>query len=160
MFEVTSYGYPESIMTFENRQIDYGPKTNNFRQWTELDYSVEDLVPLRKTRRAGDFNNYSYAGFEFTLQRHIGNYIVYNHMPSGLFVCISWISFVVPIEVIPGRMALLVTLLLVLVNIFNSTHHNEPHARGITAVSGICKSLHQTFWYFPINKWKKFLSKF
>ena len=105
--------------------------------------------------RAGDFNNYSYAGFEFTLKRHIGKYIVYNHMPSGLFVCISWISFVVPIEVIPGRMALLITLLLVLINIFNSIHHSEPLASGITAVSGICKSLHQKV--FSINKWNNFV---
>jgi hypothetical protein len=33
---------------------------------------------------------------------------------SGLFVVVSWISFVVPPDVIPGRMALLITLFLVL----------------------------------------------
>ncbi len=32
----------------------------------------------------------------------------------GLFVVVSWISFVVPPDVIPGRMALLITLFLVL----------------------------------------------
>ena len=32
---------------------------------------------------------------------------------------VSWISFVVPPDVIPGRMALLITLFLVLTNIFN-----------------------------------------
>jgi hypothetical protein len=39
---------------------------------------------------------------------------------SGLFVIVSWISFLIPMDVIPGRMALLVTLFLVLVNIFNT----------------------------------------
>lgn len=48
----------------------------------------------------------------------------------GLFVVVSWISFVVPPDVIPGRMALLVTLFLVLVNIFNSVTTNTPKAEG------------------------------
>ena len=49
---------------------------------------------------------------------------------AGLFVVVSWISFVVPPEVIPGRMALLVTLFLVLVNIFNTVTSNTPKAEG------------------------------
>jgi hypothetical protein len=36
------------------------------------------------------------------------------HDVAGLFVVVSWISFVVPPDVIPGRMALLITLFLVL----------------------------------------------
>ena len=36
---------------------------------------------------------------------------------------VSWISFVVPPDVIPGRMALLITLFLVLVNIFNTVNN-------------------------------------
>ena len=49
---------------------------------------------------------------------------------SGLFVVVSWISFVVPPDVIPGRMALLITLFLVLVNIFNTVTTNTPKAEG------------------------------
>ena len=49
----------------------------------------------------------------------------------GLFVVVSWISFVVPPDVIPGRMALLITLFLVLVNIFNSVTTNTPKAEGM-----------------------------
>ncbi len=45
---------------------------------------------------------------------------------------VSWISFVVPPDVIPGRMALLVTLFLVLVNIFNTVTSNTPKAEGST----------------------------
>ena len=43
---------------------------------------------------------------------------------------VSWISFVVPPDVIPGRMALLITLFLVLVNIFNNITTNTPKAEG------------------------------
>ena len=49
---------------------------------------------------------------------------------TGLFVVVSWISFVVPPDVIPGRMGLLITLFLVLVNIFNSVTTNTPKAEG------------------------------
>lgn len=56
--------------------------------------------------------------------------IFFNYEISGLFVVVSWISFVVPPDVIPGRMALLITLFLVLVNIFNSVTTNTPKAEG------------------------------
>ena len=60
------------------------------------------------------------AGFELTLQRKVSHYIITYYLPSGMFVIVSWISFLVPPEIVPGRMTLLVTVFLVLVNIFNS----------------------------------------
>ena len=42
------------------------------------------------------------------------------YLPCILFVCVSWVSFLIKPEMVPGRMALLVTLFLVLVNIFNT----------------------------------------
>ena len=68
----------------------------------------------------------SLAGFEMILTRHVSHYIITYYLPSGLFVVVSWISFLVPPDVIPGRMALLVTLFLVLVNIFNNVTTNTP----------------------------------
>ena len=43
-----------------------------------------------------------------------------------MFVIVSWISFLVPPESVPGRMTILVTVFLVLVNIFNSITSNIP----------------------------------
>jgi hypothetical protein len=43
-----------------------------------------------------------------------------------LFVCVSWVSFLIRPLVVPGRMALLVTLFLVLVNIFNNVRSMAP----------------------------------
>ena len=56
--------------------------------------------------------------------------VLANNSCLGLFVVVSWISFVVPPDVIPGRMALLITLFLVLVNIFNTVTTNTPKAEG------------------------------
>ena len=53
----------------------------------------------------------------------------------GLFVVVSWVSFLVPPEVVPGRMAMLITLFLVLINIFNTVTTNSPNAEGMNAIT-------------------------
>ena len=60
---------------------------------------------------------------------------------------VSWISFVVPPDVIPGRMALLITLFLVLVNIFNSVTTNTPKAEGNHIISYHCTEMKFVFEY-------------
>ena len=74
--------------------------------------------------------NYSVAGFELTLSRKMMHYIITCYLPSGMFVVVSWISFLVPPDIVPGRMALLVTVFLVLINIFNTITTNIPKADG------------------------------
>ena len=45
-------------------------------------------------------------------------------------MCVCRISFLVNPEVIPGRMTLLVTIFLVLINIFNTIQTNSPKVRS------------------------------
>ena len=91
--------------------------------------------------------NYSVAGFELTLRRKVSHYIITYYLPSGMFVIVSWISFLVPPEIVPGRMTLLVTVFLVLVNIFNTITTNIPKAEGLTGntMKGGKKLSFQTF---------------
>ena len=51
-----------------------------------------------------------------------------------MFVLVSWISLLIPPENVPGRMALLITVFLVLVNIFNTITTNIPKAERLTAI--------------------------
>ena len=67
----------------------------------------------------GEIGNFSITGIEIKFVRHKGKYLYVYYLPSGLFVVVSWVSFLVPPEIIPGRMAMLITLFLVLTNIFN-----------------------------------------
>ena len=60
--------------------------------------------------------NYSVTGFEMILTRRMSHYMITYYLPSSLFVVVSWTSFLIPSDDIQGRMALLVTLFLVLVN--------------------------------------------
>ena len=36
------------------------------------------------------------------LQRHVMSYIITYYLPSGLFVVVSWISFLIPPDIVPG----------------------------------------------------------
>ena len=74
------------------------------------------------------------TGFKLTLRRKMGFYIITYYFPTGMFVIVSWISFLVPPESVPGRMTILVTVFLCLVNIFNSITNKIPKADGLTAI--------------------------
>ena len=120
-----------------------------------LDYqiTIKDLKP-EETHYLALGMNYSVAGFEMILQRKMSFYIVTYYLPSGLFVVVSWISFLVNPEVIPGRMTLLVTIFLVLINIFNTIQTNSPKAEGLTGMYlmsfyGIREKISQS-WPWPV----------
>ncbi|XP_055387563.1 glycine receptor subunit alpha-2-like isoform X1 [Condylostylus longicornis] len=68
------------------------------------------------------------ARLEITLSREVKSYLLENYLPSTLFVSMSWGSFVVVPEVVPGRMVLLVTTLLSLITMFDTVRNNSPDA--------------------------------
>ena len=55
------------------------------------------------------------------------------------FIFLFWIklqiSFTISYEFIPGRMTLLITILLCLINIFNSITSESPYAKSFTSIS-------------------------
>ena len=133
-FQVGSYSYDDTRMVFITESAGYtSPKTANS---IALDYAItiNELRPEDEVFQGGSLGNFSLAGFEMVLHRYVSTYIITYYLPSGLFVIVSWISFLIPMDVIPGRMALLVTLFLVLVNIFNTVTTNTPKAEGLTAI--------------------------
>lgn len=65
---------------------------------------------------------------EITLSREVKSYLLENYLPSTLFVSMSWGSFVVVPEIVPGRMVLLVTTLLSLITMFDTVRNNSPDA--------------------------------
>ena len=120
-------------MTFNASLLTYNDTLRN----TILDYNVE-LEPLKSKDSVfvwQSIGNYSLTGYEMTLKRNSLKYIVNYYLPSGLFVIVSWVSFLIPPEIVPGRMTLLVTIFLVLINIFNNVTSNSPNVEGLTAIS-------------------------
>ena len=68
------------------------------------------------------------------MRRNSLHYIITWYIPSGMFVIVSWVSFLIPPENVPGRMALLITVFLVLVNIFNAITTHIASVEGLTAM--------------------------
>merc|ERR1719474_1372983 len=95
-----------------------------------------DIQPLPEHRRIvrGSSSNYSAYGFEILLSRSLGPFILSVYLPSAMFVMMSWVSFFVPPDIVPARIVLLVTLCLVLINMFNSTTTRIPVSNAVTAM--------------------------
>nr|CAD7453774.1 unnamed protein product [Timema tahoe] len=77
------------------------------------------------------WGNSSTLRLYLTLDRELTPHLLETYLPTGLFVIISWGSFTVKPENVPGRMVLLVTNLLSLVTLFESVRNNSPAAMGI-----------------------------
>jgi len=128
-FLLTSFGYDERKMLLKGR---FSYEKENQRT---LPFNVDILaLPEYKTVFTGSSSNYSVYGFEIKLTRSIGPFILSVYLPSAMFVTMSWVSFVIPPDVVPARIVLLVTLCLVLINMFNSTTTRIPVSNTVTAL--------------------------
>ncbi len=63
---------------------------------------------------------YSGIRFQIQLKRKLSYHLVQTYVPSTLFVIVSWLSFLVPPESVPGRMAICMTTLLTLTAMFSA----------------------------------------
>ncbi len=69
------------------------------------------------------------------MSRRLSQHFLEMYIPTILFVSASWISFLIPPDVVPGRMTLLVTLLLVQINLSLNKAKEAPRGTKITAQS-------------------------
>ncbi len=81
-----------------------------------------------------DNTNYSFAGFNLHLERIMIPFLLNVYLPSGVLVAGSWIGFFIPPELVPGRMALLVTILLMLMNFSADLSSQAPAIKMLTAL--------------------------
>jgi len=128
-FQVGSYYDTEEVVKC-NAHFIYDE--NRQRSLQHL-IQIEELPSRFKTVRLPS-GVYSAAGFQVKLQRKQMQFVVQVYLPSAMFVIVSWVSFLVKPEVVPGRMAMLVTLFLVLINIFNSVREQAPISSSLNAV--------------------------
>ena len=112
--------YPDSLMAF-NSSYSFSP---DFQRPLQYQIDIEDLTPKEKLTIYAS-GNYSVAGFWIKLERKIISHILQIIMPSAMFVVVSWISFLMPLNG-GERAGLLVTLFLVLVSMFLSVVTTAP----------------------------------
>ena len=94
---------------------EFGPEEANGYRFT--------MIPIQETIQ-GDLidgivdNGTFYVGLNITLERIVTPYLFQYYFPCIAIVVVSTISFIIPVSAIPGRVALVVTQFLTLMNIF------------------------------------------
>ena len=87
-----------------------------------------NLEPLQEIKYFDQDSNetYSLSGFTIYLARSPTPFVINTLFPTGVLTLTSAISFLIPVDMVPGRMALLVTIFLMLVNISNAEKKRGP----------------------------------
>ncbi|VVC92637.1 unnamed protein product [Leptidea sinapis] len=90
-----------------------------------LEFRLPRYVVTFVTDKSNHIRNFgegkhSEARLQILLSRELRGYLLESYLPSSLFVIISWGSFCVIPEIVPGRMVLLVTTLLSLITMFDT----------------------------------------
>ncbi|KAF3422808.1 hypothetical protein E2986_00537 [Frieseomelitta varia] len=94
-----------------------------------VDYMVEKSgMDLRR------FGNFSRLVVFFRFERQIGHHLIQTFAPSTLVVMLSWFSFWLGLDAIPGRVALLVTSMLTLVTMFTGLKSDIPPVAYVKAL--------------------------
>ena len=116
------------------RCTNLGFAFNKTRQ-RSLQYNIKiGPLPEKYQNLIIDWGTVSMCGFNIVLNRNRMQIIWQVYLTSMLFVIVSWVSFIIMPEVVPGRMGLLVTTLLVLINIFNGVKSYAPKSKSLNVV--------------------------
>ena len=84
-------------------------------------YNPEFTITARNQTKEDGF-----SGLEVVLVRKSRTYLYTYFYPCSMMVVTSWVSFSVKAEVVPGRLGLLLTLLLMMINLTNSASKIIP----------------------------------
>ena len=104
-FTVTDLHMKENPRNFE-LHVESLPLQDKLSS-TEFTVTVENSTDIKN-------------GFKMKMARQTTVYIYTYFIPCGLMVVVSWISFSVNVDAVPGRLGLLLTLLLMTINMNNS----------------------------------------
>ncbi|KAL0842224.1 hypothetical protein ABMA28_014384 [Loxostege sticticalis] len=127
--DFSSYKYTTQDVRFEWRDV---------ASWLGLGLISEQRSHFRLPKYVVTFvtdkSEHSAARLQIKLSRELRSYLLESYLPSSLFVIISWGSFCVIPEIVPGRMVLLVTTLLSLVTMFDTVSTNSPDALELKCI--------------------------
>jgi len=128
-FQVGSYYDTEKTVKCSSQYVYDESRQRSLQHFIEF-----EPLPERDQSVVLPSGTYAACGFQVKLVRKTMQYLVQVYLPSGMFVLVSWVSFLIKPEVVPGRMAMLVTLFLVLINIFNSVRERAPISSKLNAI--------------------------
>ena len=123
-----SWSKPNDSLRFSpDWNYDQKKLVNNFKTTNyliETDYLSGDDAVARGVRNVSEF--YSVVGLKLEMRHKYKKYIMLYYIPTSLIVVTSWVFFLLPSTSYPARTALLVTVFLLLINIFSGVVQNTP----------------------------------
>merc|ERR1711936_884360 len=132
VFKLGSYSYNDKIMPFTTKTFGMKATKNSgsFSLKSDVDISAlsENLIQF------GFLGNFSVAGFEMKISRRSQPYIVSYYLPSGLLVCLSWMTFLLPPEDSLARLSVVLVPVLVLPHLLLNTATTVPTSSGMSAL--------------------------
>ena len=101
-----------------------------------LEYKII-ITNLSLDQKTYEYLGYDWAtcGFKILLERTLTQILFQVYFTSALLVIVTWVSFILKPENVPGRMGLLVTAFLTLINIFIGVRNSSPPSSGLNAIS-------------------------
>ena len=112
------------FQTFFNYELE--AKSTTTDKISNFEVTFDQLV--NETMMFNTLNlEHSVDGFVIRLKRRPTPIMINTYLPCMMLLLISFIGFFIPVDMIPGRMALLVTIFLMLVNISSSEKTNGPN---------------------------------
>ncbi|CAH0406403.1 unnamed protein product [Chilo suppressalis] len=136
--DFSSYKYTTQDVRFEWREVapwlGLGLVGEHRNQYRLPKYVVTFATDKSNHIRNFGEGEHSAARLQIKLSRELRSYLLESYLPSSLFVIISWGSFCVIPEIVPGRMVLLVTTLLSLVTMFDTVSTNSPDALELKCI--------------------------
>ena len=100
-----------------------------------LQYLIDvDGLSAKHRSYSVDGRYFSTCGVNILLNRTKVQILFQVYVPATLLAIVSWVSFTIKPDVVPGRMGLLATIFLVLINIFNGAKSAAPSSTSLNAL--------------------------
>ncbi|XP_042857943.1 glycine receptor subunit alphaZ1-like isoform X2 [Penaeus japonicus] len=96
-------------------------------------FEMEEIVPTT-CQESFQIGNYSCLVAEFRMRRSIGFHLVQSYLPTTLIVVISWVSFWMDVDSVPGRTTLGVTTLLTVSSKSSGIQAGLPQVSYVKAI--------------------------
>ncbi|XP_027229105.2 glycine receptor subunit alpha-2 [Penaeus vannamei] len=104
---------------------------------TSSDIRTDHFIPafeIIKGSIVHDNASFSSVRVDIILSRKATYHLMNTYIPSSLFVFVSWLTFLIPPEHLPGRTVLTITTLLTIVSMFNTVRQESPKVSYAKAI--------------------------
>ncbi|XP_063726194.1 gamma-aminobutyric acid receptor subunit beta-3-like [Symsagittifera roscoffensis] len=134
---VESYTHTVEEAEFHWRERGAVVFGERLRKYSELPMTAHFTVSnpsYNESIRHFDSGNYSRLCVNIVFERKLLHYILADYLPSGMIVCLSWVSFWVSPDLIPARASLSITTVLAIITLIGGTQQRFPSVSDLKAL--------------------------